>query len=152
MVNLVKAVHEEYDITLLLFSKSGSLLREIPENVEIITPKNGFHIAIFDQLADVGGRDAQTVFLLLRHDDAGEGIRPAEICQLLGITLALVTEAEIIAADEADCTLCPEIFQKIKIIFRHGVGDQLTVRAGSEPDQISDPVDQNGRFTAAGAG
>ena len=38
LVNLVKEVYEEYDITLMLFSKSGSLLRELPESVKIITP------------------------------------------------------------------------------------------------------------------
>lgn len=38
LVNLVKEIHEEHDITLLLFSKSGLLLREIPETVKIITP------------------------------------------------------------------------------------------------------------------
>lgn len=44
LVNLVKELHEEYDITLLLFSKSGSLLREIPENVKIITPQRVYKI------------------------------------------------------------------------------------------------------------
>ena len=44
LVNLVKEVHEEYDITLLLFSKSGSLLREIPEAVKIITPQKAYSI------------------------------------------------------------------------------------------------------------
>lgn len=38
LVNLVKEMHETYDITLMLFSKSGSLLREIPQSVKIITP------------------------------------------------------------------------------------------------------------------
>ena len=44
LVNLVKEVYKEYDITLLLFSKSGSLLREIPETVKIITPLKGYRI------------------------------------------------------------------------------------------------------------
>ena len=44
LVNLVKAVYEEYDITLLLFSRSGSLLREIPETVKIITPLKVYRI------------------------------------------------------------------------------------------------------------
>lgn len=44
LVNLVKEIHEEYDITLLLFSKSGSLLREIPEIVKIITPLKVYSI------------------------------------------------------------------------------------------------------------
>ena len=44
LINLVKEVYEEYDITLLLFSKSGSLLREIPETVKIITPLKVYRI------------------------------------------------------------------------------------------------------------
>ena len=44
LVNLVKEVYHEYDITLLLFSKSGSLLRELPESVKIITPQKGYQI------------------------------------------------------------------------------------------------------------
>lgn len=44
LVNLVKEVYEEYDITLLLFSKSGSLLQEIPEKVKIITPLKAYRI------------------------------------------------------------------------------------------------------------
>ena len=44
LVNLVKEVYEEYDITLLLFSKSGSLLQEIPEAVKILTPLKVYRI------------------------------------------------------------------------------------------------------------
>ena len=44
LVNLVKEIHKEYDITLLLFSKSGSFLREIPETVNIITPQKVYSI------------------------------------------------------------------------------------------------------------
>ena len=44
LVNLVKDVHKEYDITLLLFSRSGSLLREIPKTVKIITPLKAYRI------------------------------------------------------------------------------------------------------------
>ena len=44
LVNLVKEIHKEYDITLLLFSKSGSLLREIPKSVKIITPLKAYRI------------------------------------------------------------------------------------------------------------
>lgn len=44
LVNLVKEVYEAYDITLLLFSKSGSLLQEIPEEVSIITPLKAYSI------------------------------------------------------------------------------------------------------------
>lgn len=44
LVNLVKEVFGKYDITLLLFSKSGLLLGEIPETVEIITPRKAYKI------------------------------------------------------------------------------------------------------------
>ena len=44
LVNLVKEIHEECDITLMLFSKSGSLLREIPKGVKIITPRKVYSI------------------------------------------------------------------------------------------------------------
>ena len=44
LVNLVKDVHKDYDITLLLFSKSGSLLSEIPKEVKIITPLKAYKI------------------------------------------------------------------------------------------------------------
>ena len=49
LVNLVKEVHEEYDITLLLFSKSGPLLCEIPETVKIITPLKAYRILGLDK-------------------------------------------------------------------------------------------------------
>ena len=42
LINLLKAVHGEYDVTLLLFSKSGSLLRDVPQDVKIVTPKNAY--------------------------------------------------------------------------------------------------------------
>ena len=45
-----------------------------------------------------------------------------------------------------------EIFQKLQILFRHSIWDQIAVRTGTEPNQICDPIDQNGGFTAAGAG
>ena len=38
LVNLLKEVHNDYDITLMLFSKSGALLNDVPDNVKIITP------------------------------------------------------------------------------------------------------------------
>ena len=44
LVNLVREIHEEYDITLMLFSKSGSLLQEIPEIMKIITPLKVYRI------------------------------------------------------------------------------------------------------------
>ena len=44
LVNLLKEVHEDYDITLLLFSKSGALLNNIPKNVRIITPNKCYRM------------------------------------------------------------------------------------------------------------
>ena len=44
LVNLVNEIYEEYDVTLLLFSKSGSLLRGIPEKVKVITPRKVYRI------------------------------------------------------------------------------------------------------------
>ena len=44
LVNLVKEVYMDYDVTLLLFSKSGSLLHEVPEKVKIITPQKVYQI------------------------------------------------------------------------------------------------------------
>lgn len=38
LINLLKEVHRDYNITLLLFSKSGVLLNDVPINVKIITP------------------------------------------------------------------------------------------------------------------
>lgn len=39
LVNQLKEIHEKYDITLLLFSKSGSLLNDVPDGVNVITPQ-----------------------------------------------------------------------------------------------------------------
>lgn len=44
LVNLVKDACGEYDITLLLFSKSGALLNEIPDDVKILTPGRAYSI------------------------------------------------------------------------------------------------------------
>jgi glycosyltransferase involved in cell wall biosynthesis len=44
LVNLVKEIHEEHDITLMLFSESGSLLGELPNTVKIITPRKAYRI------------------------------------------------------------------------------------------------------------
>ena len=44
LISLLKATSCEYDITLLLFSKSGTLLKEIPNNVKIITPNRIYKI------------------------------------------------------------------------------------------------------------
>lgn len=49
LVNLVKEIYRDYDITLLLFSKSGSLLQEIPEEVKVITPRRGYRILGLDR-------------------------------------------------------------------------------------------------------
>lgn len=38
LINLLLAIHNKYDITLLLFSKSGALLKDVPKNVNIISP------------------------------------------------------------------------------------------------------------------
>lgn len=51
LVNLVKEVSGDYDITLLLFSKSGSLLHALPDNVKIITPKKAYSILGLDKKA-----------------------------------------------------------------------------------------------------
>ena len=44
LVNLLKEIYQDYDITLLLFSKSGPLLQEIPDKVNIITPMKVYRI------------------------------------------------------------------------------------------------------------
>lgn len=44
LINLLKEVHREYDITLLLFSKSGILLNDVPGTVKIITPNKCYRI------------------------------------------------------------------------------------------------------------
>lgn len=44
LVNLLKEVHRDYDITLLLFSKSGALLNDVPSNVKIITPNKCYQL------------------------------------------------------------------------------------------------------------
>lgn len=37
LVNLLKEIASEYEVTLLLFCKGGELLRDVPENVKVIT-------------------------------------------------------------------------------------------------------------------
>ena len=44
LVNLLKEVYRDYDITLLLFSKSGALLNDVPSNVKIITPNKCYQL------------------------------------------------------------------------------------------------------------
>lgn len=44
LVNLLKETYKDYDITLLLFSKSGALLNEVPKEVQIITPLKAYSI------------------------------------------------------------------------------------------------------------
>lgn len=38
LVNLLKSTHTDYEYTLLLFSKTGALLDEVPSDVNVITP------------------------------------------------------------------------------------------------------------------
>ena len=44
LINLLKEVHQDYNITLLLFSKSGVLLNDVPVNVKIITPNKCYQM------------------------------------------------------------------------------------------------------------
>ena len=44
LVNLLREIHNKYDVTLLLFSKSGTLLKDIPSDVKIITPRKCYRI------------------------------------------------------------------------------------------------------------
>lgn len=44
LINLLKEIHNNYDITLLLFSKSGALLKDVPEGVKIITPSRCYRM------------------------------------------------------------------------------------------------------------
>ena len=37
LTNLLHSIHGRYDITLLLFSKNGALLADIPEDVKVIS-------------------------------------------------------------------------------------------------------------------
>ncbi len=42
LVNLLWSIRGQYDITLLLFSKSGEYLTELPPDIKIIVPKSGY--------------------------------------------------------------------------------------------------------------
>lgn len=42
LIALLKKIHQEYDITLLLLHKKGILLSEIPENIRVITTSSDF--------------------------------------------------------------------------------------------------------------
>lgn len=44
LANFLNALHGSYDLTLLLFSKSGSLLDEIPEDVKVIVPRRCYRV------------------------------------------------------------------------------------------------------------
>lgn len=44
LVNLLKETHNNYDITLLLFSKSGALLKDVPNTVKVITPNKCYRM------------------------------------------------------------------------------------------------------------
>ena len=45
-----------------------------------------------------------------------------------------------------------KIFQELHILFRDRVGNQGRIAAGSEPNQVGNPVNQNRGFAAAGTG
>jgi len=51
LVNLLKALHGTYDITLLLFSKTGALLEEVPADVKIVTPARAYRILGMGRMA-----------------------------------------------------------------------------------------------------
>lgn len=42
LVSLLWSIREQYDITLLLFSKSGECLKELPPEVKVITPRSAY--------------------------------------------------------------------------------------------------------------
>lgn len=44
LINLLNAISGRYDITLLLFSKTGPLLEEVPDDIKIITPKKTYRV------------------------------------------------------------------------------------------------------------
>lgn len=44
LVNLLNEVQGKYNITLLLFSKSGALLKDVPDRVNIITPNHCYRM------------------------------------------------------------------------------------------------------------
>jgi glycosyltransferase involved in cell wall biosynthesis len=44
LVNLLREIKNDYDVTLLLFSKSGSLLSELPKEIKVITPRKVYSI------------------------------------------------------------------------------------------------------------
>lgn len=42
LINMLKCISNEYDVTLLLFSKTGALISEIPKEVKVITPQKSY--------------------------------------------------------------------------------------------------------------
>lgn len=44
LINLLKASADDYEITLMLFSKSGVLLSEVPDHVRVITPRAAYRM------------------------------------------------------------------------------------------------------------
>ena len=44
LVNLLQSIYDKYDVTLLLFSRSGALLEEVPPNVKVLTPRRCYSI------------------------------------------------------------------------------------------------------------
>lgn len=44
LINLLKAIHKNNEVTLLLCSRSGALLKDVPQGVKVITPKKCYQI------------------------------------------------------------------------------------------------------------
>lgn len=44
LVNLLKEIHDKYEVTLLLFSATGALLKDVPKSVKIITPHGKYRM------------------------------------------------------------------------------------------------------------
>lgn len=44
LINLIKETHSDYNVTLLLLSPTGSLLKEVPADVKIITPSKVYSV------------------------------------------------------------------------------------------------------------
>ena len=44
LINLLKEIHNDYNVTLLLFSKSGTLLSGVPNDVKIIEPNKCYRM------------------------------------------------------------------------------------------------------------
>ena len=75
LLNLLKEIHSEYEITLFLFSAHGELLKEVPKDVNIV--EAGFPL----RLLGVSQRYAREHFSVFRDIERGA---LAGICRLLG--------------------------------------------------------------------